>query len=570
MESFKVNSNTSGLNIPFEINHDYDKNDREFGIRNDLQNIALDKVNPIEDNELVTYSLKDQKNWNCRIFFNKYVGLNYLIETALLAEFTYGKRYEKYLNKLNNFFDENVVPTFANSFAYPFYSRNEVWRNNEFLFGNEPYLYNSFMKVDYYDSIDSLNQNLLFSQVVYPNPRYTNIKQTEKNINLLVPDFNFNINTPVYQFQWLDDSYLDTLYVTFSFWDAFNGELFILVPTSSFNNDKKWVFNPLEFSNANLYLAYQLETETFVPYEFDGSSYNVKVDQVDLYELIFDDNFSNKNPKINPLQTIEDDEDDDIESSFNFSLNASTINTSQEIDYYRFNSMGFNIDLLRKEFNNNESDFNLELKNNGTESIELSSIDLTLTSDESKLVNEFRNVSKWNDDEQFIEKIIHNYPLVREFGIPKEKNISNKEVFDFGFNTIRSALFDSGGFSEQKDILTLTAEGIQMLPINKEDIRSGKDNKLANLFAEEFIVKFEKNKKTEIKSGESVPIKLQINLGILYGYFMTKHPDYINGDKVINLNYLVDFKFQSLEQPKIKKESLNINHSLYINTEDAN
>jgi len=66
-----------------------------------------------------------------------------------------------------------TYPTFWNSFGYPFYSQKEKWyvptsggtasttlKSNRF--GSQPYLYNSFIKMNFYTTPYAATQELLF------------------------------------------------------------------------------------------------------------------------------------------------------------------------------------------------------------------------------------------------------------------------------------------------------------------------------------------------------------------------------------------------------------------------
>lgn len=589
MESYKVNRRSNGLKIPFQINNNFESNEKEFGERDNLQEIALNHVNPIQDNELLTYSFRDLNTWKFRLFFNKYIEFKNQKQVDNIKSNIYTEEWEKYISKLFDFYDFSLenndtleainttvdtvkaasniyisnngnfsIPTFANSFTYPFLSKKEVWENNKFKYNNFPYLYNSFLKVDYYDSIDNLTQNLLFTQVAYVNPRYNDLQTINNNVEVLSPNFNFNEATSVYQFQWLKESYLDELYVTYTFWDALNGELVFLVPITNHNNDKKWVFDPLEFNNNNLYLKYQLNNEgTFVPFEYDGFDYRIKAENIDLYELVYDNEFANANPKISPLQTIEEQETtvDNLEDGFNISLNASNINSNEEIDYLFFNATDFTTKPIEKTLENKNNNFTLEFKNIGSDKIQLRNIKVDLTSDLTNLVYQYTETDNWRSDKNFFNVITQNYPILSVQSIPSEK-LKPEFIIDAGLVNV-----------DVSNDIRFPQNTIDKLPIDRDTINNNTRDEYSFLLAEEMKVTFDRNKENIIESGEVIPINIEINLGRNYGFFTTEPPSKLNGDIERKLQYKITITMESLDRPIVKERSLNLTHTFYINTE---
>jgi hypothetical protein len=95
---------------------------------------------------------------------------------------------------------------------------------------------------------------------------------------------------------------IGTFYVNFQFWDALNGKLINLLPTSVVTPYKQWVQSSDAFDPRMMYMEYKLQysNKTYSMGEFNKTTglWDIHVPQIKLYEVVFDNYLSGFNPNI--------------------------------------------------------------------------------------------------------------------------------------------------------------------------------------------------------------------------------------------------------------------------------
>lgn len=231
--------------------------------------------------------------------------------------------YTNYYDQMNSYFVAKGItkyPSFWNSFGYPFYTQKESWYvpNSDGTpstillpkrFDPQPYLYNSFIKMNVYTSPYAVSQELLFQNVVYVNPRWC-LLEGDAGGSWHRPTFNLNETTDGYYLYWLNNYNIDTFYVSFQFWDALNGKMINLMPSHIAEIDKHWVQSVnigtvQEFDARMMYLEYKIsyanKKYTIGGFDANTRKWNLHPNPIRLYELVFDttdDNFAVINPNI--------------------------------------------------------------------------------------------------------------------------------------------------------------------------------------------------------------------------------------------------------------------------------
>lgn len=184
----------------------------------------------------------------------------------------------------------NGIPSYYNSFGYLYYTKAE---DLNYQYDNRAFFYNSFLKVDFYTTNDFTTQSLVFSKVIYNNKRY--LAEELGYQDKLQPKSTYVLNQECdgYVLNWSIETPVTTLYARFSYYDAFSGRTIALVPSAKVGNDKlKWIQNPSEMLNQELYLKYELNTISdqymIKAYKSETNEYLVVTDTFDLYELVID------------------------------------------------------------------------------------------------------------------------------------------------------------------------------------------------------------------------------------------------------------------------------------------
>lgn len=315
MEKYKINKSLGFVRLPFNLTSDYDDSMKDIRKDGIVKSVLDGEVQQINDYEITAFKPQYQ-TIIFDIFFHKLidVSLNTDIRTMLGTAYVdyYDKMQDKFYGTASNVL-ESKYPTFWNSFGYPFYTQKQTWYepntdgtpSSQLLtkrFDNQPYLYNSFIKMNFYTSPYSATQESLFQNVIYVNPRWCQL-EGDSNGYWHRPTFNLNETTDGYYMYWLNNYNIDTFYVSFQFWDALNGRMINLLPSHPYESDKHWVQSVnTGFDSRMLYAEYKVNYSskkyTIRIFDKESKKWVVKPNNILLYELVFDDAFSAKNPLI--------------------------------------------------------------------------------------------------------------------------------------------------------------------------------------------------------------------------------------------------------------------------------
>lgn len=247
------------------------------------------------------------------------------------------------------------IPVFYNSFTLPFWENKDKWINEDLLYTNKPYFYNSFLLLEFYDSPSNVTQNRIQSIPIFVNNRY-NI--TEKNITKKFdyerPCFKLSDGVEGYSFFFLKNYITNEFYVRYSFWDALNGKKIPLLPSSNINLDKKWLQDPDNFNQNSRYLKYVLDYDarTYKIYEYNTltKEFDTERFNFDLYELEFDQYYKNKAvPNQTPIDSRTQAVPTQLANPFTFSIKNLYTNN------YVGDSENKYIQLTQQEINNSDN-----------------------------------------------------------------------------------------------------------------------------------------------------------------------------------------------------------------------
>lgn len=218
------------------------------------------------------------------------------------------------------------IPVFYNSFTLPFWDRKDRWINDDLLYSNKSYFYNSFLLLEIYDSPFIVTQNRIQSTPIFINNRY-NITERNitKNFDYERPSFKLTDGFDGYSFFFLKNYTTNEFYVRFSFWDALNGKKISLIPSSDINPDKKWLQDPNTFNQNVRYLKYVLDygTKTYKIYEYNTitNNFDTERSEFDLYELEFDTFYKNRAvPNEQPIDSRLQIKPTRLKNPLNFSI----------------------------------------------------------------------------------------------------------------------------------------------------------------------------------------------------------------------------------------------------------
>lgn len=344
------------LKTNIEIYSEDFSSDRDFYNKKLLNLASFNVINDITDSEIYEYKPNGANELNFNIFFSRYIQNNEIDEFKKYMELEFDSYYTNVKKGLGLLNENNIpiippfnsvfnirqpnglrerllniqknqtnisrvvdlpysisdiignsvlkypvnsgVPVFYNSYTLPFWESKTKWIKDDLLFTNKSYLYNSFLIMEIYDSPSSLNQNRIQSMAVFVNNR---VNITEKNRTFSFhyerPTFNITEGTDGFSFFFLNNYITNEFYVKYSFWDALNGKKIQLLPSSDINGNKKWVQNPNNFDQNSRYVKYILnyDDKTYKIYEYNTQTkkYNIERFNFDLYELKFDDFYSN-------------------------------------------------------------------------------------------------------------------------------------------------------------------------------------------------------------------------------------------------------------------------------------
>lgn len=245
------------------------------------------------------------------------------------------------------------LPIFYNTFTLPFWDEKETWFNDDLLYTNKAFFYNSFLLMEFFDSTNNQTQNRLFSIPIFINPRYNSYERVDNN-NLLTerPVYRLKSGDEGYSFLFLRKYITNEFYVKFSFWDSLNNRKISLLPSSSTTNDnRKWVQDLNTFNQDSRYIKYTVDYTNgnykMLEYDYSNNLYTNEKNSFDFYELIFDDYWVNTpvvNTKpINAKSLIQQPQVLDNPFKFNINnidvtLNKPPINTLVELPYTTISS----------------------------------------------------------------------------------------------------------------------------------------------------------------------------------------------------------------------------------------
>jgi hypothetical protein len=317
VKNYTINRSLGFVRLPFNLTVDSDdlmQEERKDGI---VETALANQIGAINDYE-VTMFRPLFTNLTFDVFFYGKVDttLNADIQTMLSTPYvSYYSQMKAYFANLNI----TTYHTFWNSFGYPFYTKKSDWyiplpdgTPSAVLlpkrFDAQAYLYNSFIKMNFYTSPYAISQELLFQNVVYVNPRWCSL-EGDAGGSWHRPTFNLNETTDGYFLYWLNNYTIDTFYVSFQFWDALNGKMINLLPCYKGETAKQWVqstetysFNNTAFNPLSLYLEYTMHypSKTYSIGEFDAdtNTWDMHPNPIRLYELFFDITGATMNPNI--------------------------------------------------------------------------------------------------------------------------------------------------------------------------------------------------------------------------------------------------------------------------------
>lgn len=183
------------------------------------------------------------------------------------------------------------IPIFYSSFLIPFWKKKALWANNINTLNKSSYLYNSIMLMEVYDG-NSLNSKRVLTIPIFVNKRY-NTTESLTDTSILKPEFNLTDGTEGFNLFLLKNHQTREFYVRFSFWDALSGVRINLIPSTPNMVKQKWIQNINTFKNESLYLKYVIDDNMFkyniYGYNTDTNIYDLSHNQIDLYELYFDE-----------------------------------------------------------------------------------------------------------------------------------------------------------------------------------------------------------------------------------------------------------------------------------------
>jgi hypothetical protein len=334
------------LTINTFITTENDSSDRDFFNKKLLDFTTNNVINNITNGEIYEYKPALVSEINYNVFFLRYIQNSEVLDLQIVNEKEFFEHYNKTvqafanrpissvydvvqdnslrevelpdifrdkLSSLNNspYFirdfvselrlknpNKNGIPIFYNSFSLPFYEKKDLWINDNLLFSNKPYLFNSFLLMEFYDTPSNLTQRRIHTIPIFVNSRYNLFeKPSDKNFLQERPCFKLTEGAEGFSFFFLDNFYTNEFYVRFSFWDALSGIKRDLLPSSNQETNKKWLQDPTTFKQELRYLKYTLnyETKTYNIFEYDSSTntYDLERTDFDLYELEFDEYYKN-------------------------------------------------------------------------------------------------------------------------------------------------------------------------------------------------------------------------------------------------------------------------------------
>jgi hypothetical protein len=452
MENYKINKSLGFVRLPFNLTLDYDDSMKDIRKDGIVKSVLDGEIQQINDYEMTAFKSQYQ-TIIFDIFFHKRIDIRLNKDIRTMLSTPYVDYYDKMQSKFYNLTGNTLVseyPTFWNSFGYPFYTQKETWfepnadgtPSSQLLskrFDTQPYLYNSFIKMNFYTSPYAATQESLFQNVIYVNPRWCQL-EGDTNGAWHRPTFRLDETTDGYYLYWLNNYNIDTFYTSFQFWDALNGRMINLLPSHPYEPNKHWVQDVnKDFDSRMLYVEYKVNysSKKYIIRIFDPISkrWVVKPNSILLYELVFDDEFVDKNPLISisngvPSPTTTSITTGSTVTNFDLRLTTTTtdfdLNVNSGVTPYIFNG-----DFEENTFQDLRSHWNtasamvanqyedvIKIFNDGAEPVYLKNIDIKLLNDtgsdrHSRLTGQFKSITYTNGVSQstYILSSVPDYNL---------------------------------------------------------------------------------------------------------------------------------------------------------------
>ena len=190
------------------------------------------------------------------------------------------------------------LPLFYNTFTFPFSKQLDGWKDLTNKFSDRPYLFNSFLLLDFYSSTDPSTQQKIMSIPIFIVDRYMMFEKSVNNVKQLRPVFSLKETVEGYSLFFLNNFGINQLYVRYSFWDSLNGVRIPLIPSSVNTKYKKGIQSVTNFNHKNEYLMFDLDftKKKYDIYEYNkvSDNYDLKAFDYDLYQLFYDDYWAGK------------------------------------------------------------------------------------------------------------------------------------------------------------------------------------------------------------------------------------------------------------------------------------
>jgi len=230
------------------------------------------------------------------------------------------------------------LPLFYDTFTFPFSQKIDNWKNEQRKFSDKPFLYNSFLIMEIYDSPNSATQKRLGGIPVMVNDRYMYYEKSANKVKQLRPTFSLTEGVDGFGLYFLKQYNINKLYIKYSFWDGLSGVKIPLIPSTINNIGKKCIQSASNFDHNNEYLLFNLNynTKTYKIYEYNvvNKVHNIEGYDFDLYQLYYDDYWAGKIvPNKRPIPLVESEEIIvDSNYKFNVSVNKNSINVIDNLD----------------------------------------------------------------------------------------------------------------------------------------------------------------------------------------------------------------------------------------------
>lgn len=508
----RVDIANKGLKLPFILEQEVSDGGVSDYYDEILKNALVNVMNPEVDYEYRTYKL-DVDELVVDMFFFTYLNETsdpFTDPVSYVSNEVLGDAYKTYettlINNLNPNkyveYDRTVrdnvqqfnrkkpmntgIPSFYPSFTYAYGNAYSNWLSDPNLFMDKQFLYESFLRVDFQTTPSAFNQQLIFSKIQWPNQR-TAYTQSSGDSELIMPAFLINDGTDLHRIQWVDNLPIKEFYISFTFWNAMTGSRTRFIPTSKKNRSKQWVQNPNTFVNKNLFLKVILNDDlTYSLYEYDGSEYSIKVNRLSLYQLVYDEYWSEYKPSI------------EFPEPSNFKVSNISVIPNNEITLDK-DSLLATTDLVYPEILQYEYDFEtIKIKNTGNTELRLNDIYVTYNGDDQRVSSDKADVNLWGEKRKYYKRTLYTYP-------------KNQKTYYYG-----SVGSDKVQMSARVDVVS---------PINQDKANSDYYQKR---YSEILSIEYVSDRQKIIKSDDTVNLKIKFSLA--NDYANTYMSAYLNPD----------------------------------------